>query len=753
MADQPPGLPANQLLTPQFPVDAAAPPAQNAGIPPAGGNPAALGIQAPPLLRRPSTFFEFYQDLQRDPCQGNYAAIMARFNPAQPNAVPANVLMEQALGTPAHVPQAYLCCSLSRRGVRIYCLHMPTKFVGALDGRTTPWDGQIFAFLGDVVHGMITTVVFPLNAYNITANIRVLGQDQLIQALAQLDANHELLPAVEAANPHSLLSMTRTLMYLPARYVPYFLDANGYSIRQTWDLLLPLLQANDDLANCRPLLEWLRIASHLQAPNNGQPNAAPPVVAVDLIVPPADALLLEHRATALATALPGRAQMGATIETALLTLAQSVAAQTNDVRLAREAKAAEQRQPTLPSAKYRNTIGILMEYLQVNDEATLPELWHQWANSDKRQEYTILKELLDACARIPGSFSTLAPVVTPKLLQDLRTFTFLADSQDDLKTGLHPFVVADGTEEHRRANLELARQYGFLQEGEHGITFSDLQALEAKEVRSVPLTYYDLEKTLGMFGNLLQVVLGAQHDLTAAYRSFWDLLTKSMKNDVQIMVDTTGRIKPAHILRSVQLICHQWFASKRAHIAPRTPPFADILHSISVHAYVLPHLPTALFRLAYPQPHTTRTIQSGSYAGASVITPVSSIVSADGQSVTSGITLNTRYTAQTDRTGTTGGRGTFHANLQPDSTLIQLVPANIKLRDLIGTAAQPLADDNSPLCLSFHFKNGCWSNCARKATHRTLTVSEKQRLADFALAQLPKVKASANPIAPSQPVP
>ncbi|MFN9978807.1 MAG: hypothetical protein ACK53Y_02775, partial [bacterium] len=80
MADQLPGLSANQLLTPQFQVDAAAPPAQNVGMPPAGGTPAVPGIQAPPLLRRPCTFLEFYQDPQRDPCQGNYTAIMARFN-------------------------------------------------------------------------------------------------------------------------------------------------------------------------------------------------------------------------------------------------------------------------------------------------------------------------------------------------------------------------------------------------------------------------------------------------------------------------------------------------------------------------------------------------------------------------------------------------------------------------------------------------------------------------------------------------
>jgi hypothetical protein len=47
-----------------------------------------------------------------------------------------------------------------------------------------------------------------------------------------------------------------------------------------------------------------------------------------------------------------------------------------------------------------------------------------------------------------------------------------------------------------------------LASSEHSILYTDLQALEAKEVRSVPLTYFELEETLGMFGNFLGVVLG-----------------------------------------------------------------------------------------------------------------------------------------------------------------------------------------------------------------------------------------------------
>ena len=106
------------------------------------------------------------------------------------------------------------------------------------------------------------------------------------------------------------------------------------------------------------------------------------------------------------------------------------------------------------------------------------------------------------------------PVVSAKLIQDLQSFTFVADTMDDLKTGLHPFIIADDSAEHRQANLEVARLYGQLSVGDHSVILSDLEALKAKETTSIPLTYFELERNLGMFGTLLGMVLGNAHALT-----------------------------------------------------------------------------------------------------------------------------------------------------------------------------------------------------------------------------------------------
>jgi hypothetical protein len=63
-------------------------------------------------------------------------------------------------------------------------------------------------------------------------------------------------------------------------------------------------------------------------------------------------------------------------------------------------------------------------------------------------------------------------------------------------------MVADGSEEFHQANLELAWPYNFLHDSSHGIIDADLLALEAKEVKFVPLHYFKLEKSLGILPTL-----------------------------------------------------------------------------------------------------------------------------------------------------------------------------------------------------------------------------------------------------------
>jgi hypothetical protein len=218
------------------------------------------------------------------------------------------------------------------------------------------------------------------------------------------------------------------------------------------------------------------------------------------------------------------------------------------------------------------------------------------------------------------------------------------------------------------------------------------------------------------------------HILSTSYRLFWDLLTRGLRNDLQSMIYTSGWIKLAHILRSIQLVCYSWFNHRRARLQPPNPEFADILHRITLQSYVLPHLPPALFRLAYPA--STFKISGNTSTVLSLTNTYHLSTPSDTSTIVSTLTTPTINTPKPSAV-----RGSFQANLMLDSTLQSLVPANIKLKDLISQDAPPLGDNNAPLCLSYHMHQGCWSTCKLVANHnKTLLNEEKQWLANFALA-------------------
>jgi hypothetical protein len=245
-----------------------------------------------------------------------------------------------------------------------------------------------------------------------------------------------------------------------------------------------------------------------------------------------------------------------------------------------------------------------------------------------------------------------------------------------------------------------------------------------------------------MFGNLLGVVLGCTHPITQAYRAFWNLLSQGFRLEIQQIIDVKAYVKPAHVLRSVQLVCYSWFLQKRNKVTPPTLEFASILYNMTLNTYIIPHLPSALYRLAYPKSSAVSDTPSliGSSVSGSTIS--SSSGSATGSaSVISGLTLHSAHNQPTNTDTNSGqgrrSKGTFQANLAPDHALHRLIDSGVRLRDLIGNTAPPKLDNGTPICLSFYCTPGCWSNCSRASAHfKTLSAAEKARLEDYLKTQM-----------------
>jgi hypothetical protein len=317
------------------------------------------------LPNRHRTFHSSYADQELDPYQGNYDSILRRFDvDVNPGVTPV-VLFEQAVGLGA-VPQAYLCCTTSQLEVKVFCVHLPSKFTSGLDGSTTPWDGQGFGFLGEITHNLVTAVNFPSTAFRTIMNTRAKTSDYIATHLDEIGAQG--LPANQANELDTTPVNTRQFMYLPARYVPLLLDPAGYTLRRTWEILYPAIIDATDLQACQPLVNWLHVAT-TGTPVAGNANdIGPSRVAIDLVAPLADSSPLLHRSKILNQALPALFQPSATLEHAITQMAVAVTQQTNETRTAREQKAANAEAPKLPSEKFTITLNILQEYLEVPDE-------------------------------------------------------------------------------------------------------------------------------------------------------------------------------------------------------------------------------------------------------------------------------------------------------------------------------------------------------------------------------------------------
>jgi hypothetical protein len=685
--------------------------------------------------QRINNFSQLYNDERQDPCRRNYESVMRRFDASVPGAIASDLLFDQVVGVGGSTPQAYLFCTSTVAEPRIYCAHSPSKYVEAVDGTASRWDGQSFAFIGDVVMGMTSSIGFPRNAFE-EVQLWCKTVENMLNNLNILDLQPVFPPSLpDLDDPDTSHIVTRRMIYLPAVYVPLLLNSSGYTLRQVWDILYPAILQRQETVICAPLIRWLQAASTGSVVNNPL-TVGPPLVHVPMQAPPADEQLLRQRHKVLYQLLPALSAPPQTLETALTHMAAALIAQTNDARMARELKSTQDAEPKLPSDRFKVTLPVLLEYLEIQNEADLPQVWHAWANCTKKQEIQILRDALDAFTRTADAFSTSVPVVTARLVQDLLAFNFVGTSSEDIQGGFHPFIITDGNAENRHSNLETARLYGLLTAGDATISLADLEALSAKEIRSVPVSYWELEKSLGMFGNLLGVILGPQHALTKAYRDMWVLLQTNVRDDIHAIIEYKGgNIKPVHLLRSIQLIFYTWFTHKRSRLAPPDPNMKLILHQLLMQVYLTPKLPPPLYKLAFPHKAspsfgsdaslpgtvTTGSLTSGSSSAAS------GTRSASDASTVSGLTAPTIPPPT---------RGSVVINLKPNSALQTLLPANIKLKELIGNTSPPQLDSGGEMCLSFLTRNTCWSNCKRAAQHTAnLNPNEFQRLEQYITQQ------------------
>ena len=738
----------------------------NAANPPPGfPDPLAPPVPLNVGLAPPRTYAEYYaQEAAVQPVD-TLAPYMALFQADAPMA--HQLLLDRVTGN-VTTPQAYLAIYTTDTP-RVYCLHRPSRFVPAIMGPASPWDNASFAFLGDVTEGIMTSVYFPTDAFTLTPDTDVYSAQE---SFNHLQANPQLTQLNIQQGTGTILR-TRRLMALPIKYAPMFLDAAGIPLATAWLMLYPHLIQDNLLISCAPLVNWFRVALMRQrwilhgvpVVNAGQ---QPIFTACQsyryLNAPGADPPLVRHRLTLLRQDIPALLQptiiadapgLAAGTNAALVTMANAIM-RTTDAQLARQNDAAL---TSTPAGKWKDLLPSLLLASNVLSEADLTPFWHVMARTPKQHGMAVMRDALLAYSQSPHRFNFACPVVSGSLYLEVTSLKFCGETADDFSVGLSPFAVSDGSDAHRAANLQIAEIHSALLEGNTNISFRDMELIGTKLKLSVPSSFIDLINCLGIFGNLLGTIFGDIHPLVQAYRSFHTTLTTLMYREVQQLVDVRRLIQPVHILRRVQLECYAFFNAARTRNAPGVPKFDLILDDITRQIFQYPFLPAALEQMIpalslpeFPTVHLANIpgLASLSDNSSSTGTTLSTLSGTTPYALTGGGGLPGGGTPRggTPAGGTPGGGSGRSRILNPNmnQAVAKLLPSGMAIKAFIGQDSPPNNDQGSPMCLSFHLREGCWSNCRRITDHRPQSAGERARLTTFLRTKAPPQPGPAVPV-------
>jgi hypothetical protein len=240
------------------------------------------------------------------------------------------------------------------------------------------WDNRAFAFKGDLVQGQLPSVDFGSDyLHQIPGQQTVPTSDALTQLLAG-DPALDMVGPFANGEAGTELIRTRRCIYVPPRYVTLFLETD-LSPREGYERFLAAATANNDVVECAPLLQWLRLA--LTRTGDGLGSAlvrAPP------LVPLADAKLIHHRWSFVIQDLPVldpvQVQHGAHY------IASSIGALAHEQCVARQedqlCRVAENNKS--PSAHFGSALLAVLRLCQVGHEFMLPPLYRQLAKAPKR---------------------------------------------------------------------------------------------------------------------------------------------------------------------------------------------------------------------------------------------------------------------------------------------------------------------------------------------------------------------------------
>jgi hypothetical protein len=539
-------------------------------------------------IANPTTYAQRFLALP-DKLNGDYAQFMDSYGPEGDHS-PAT-LRDQAIMAGQDVPKVFVY--LDGTGIKpvIRNLHRPTRYAPSL-GVTTPWDGDVFAFLGDVGPGnAITMVKWPANAFVRTNQSRVPVLGAFAAEVAALTGHGQIGPPRHCIGPYTEedatteLVRTRRMIPVPPAYAALVIN-RVFSPAAFWTQVIGQVFADQRQLACNTLVNWARVAcTHTPPMLDGTPG--PPVVAMldPLVAPLADGELQVRSWEWLVSDLPGLYRMGGGMEAALDQHLVALTAEFAQQRAERAQSRAAERAPKSVTERFPHASDSMRMLCEVGSDAELPLFWRQLAATKhtKQEGMYLLTQSLEARGReYGGGGQSAVPIVSPELYERVSHFHFSAGADsDNLTAGLSPFLVVTQASPNAAATRERATVFE-LSYGGHAAPSLDQYNTLIATAPQMPGTMLELLLVYRGYSLLLDVLLGEHHRMAETFQNFvgdWEQL----QVELDLFLGANAAQLAPLFVRHTQLLMMGYFS-----IAERSGPRAilpDLAEAVSFVKY------------------------------------------------------------------------------------------------------------------------------------------------------------------------
>ena len=667
--------------------------------------------QAPPLGNLAPAhaatcdYMSFFQDQQNDPFLGNYAAALG------PYLVP---VANQNVATPADVQELALNCQRQSVPTAFLLLHddgklhiylQLDKFHTRMGMPPTQWDDTMFCQKGDLFHNQ-AQLVFWLQEYfhQLNGQVRVGSRAAIDTALAG-DPAAELLGPFAAVDADTELVRVRRTCFVPPAFVPAFL-ASQLTPKEAWQQVGSRIINENREADCVALLDFLRVA--MTRSGVGQLSS----LAVQApTAPVADAVLLSHRRRIIERDFPA-------LNAALPQLQQNLIAQelsvlVADNRTARvEDEIRRQKDIAKPLTDLVGDHGVdyLLRICGVQAEHELPPLWSALKSAKKHNRLNVLQHSIDV-AKLQCDEPEMQFIATPALLQAIVNMAFGMSQTDSITTGLQPFVLGEQMESSAR---EALYTYEALYSGGSAPSSTDIAAL-MKATITTPKHHFQARHMLRRSEILCRELFGPQHPSVVTLQSFC-IRYSSLESQLHRQAMTQPReYLPTIILRHVSLHMSHYFQRIKLNPNAAFPSIADFWDDLLVDGnWERPVPPQVLSQLGM------RPTGGGPPAGAAA----------------GGLAVPGAGWAVPPAGGAAGTAPTrmsnpnFNSIFQPYLDMRTVTCKSLKDKIVEG-ALPPLPSSkgfSGNMCLAYHTKGTCMSNCRCVLDHVLYSTAEYQPL-------------------------